>query len=120
MATGNKALYVVVWEWENKQGRWRPYPPEVTQQLERAHAKNLTNVLLGDSDPSLKNYSVNIPMMQQHCLILGERVPVRRSFFSQSSPAGQGAVWQWNGDSPNDWYMYDMCILCVIESSWTT
>lgn len=43
---------------------------------------------------------------------------MRRNFYPQSSPAGQGAVWQWSGDKPGDWHMYDMCVQCVIEESW--
>lgn len=43
---------------------------------------------------------------------------MRRHFYPQSSPAGQGAVWQWSGDKPGDWHMYDMCVQCVIEESW--
>lgn len=120
MASGKQGLFVVVWEWENKQRRWRPYPPEVTQQLERAHSKKLRSVLLGDSDPPLKNYCVHLPQMEQECRVSGERVKVRRNFYPQSSPAGQGAVWQWAGDAPGDWHVYDMCVQCIIEESWTT
>lgn len=111
---------MVVWEWENKQRRWRPYPPEVTQQLERAYSKNLRSVFLGDSDPSLINYCIHLPQMEQECISTGDRIKVRRSFFPQSSPAGQGAVWQWAGDVPGDWHTYDMYVQCIIEESWGT
>lgn len=120
MASGKQGLQVVVWEWENKQRRWRPYPPEVAQQLERAYSKNLRSVFLGDSDPSLKDYCIHLPQMEQECKKTGHRVKVRRNFFPQSSPAGQGAVWQWGGDVHGDWHTYDMCVQCVMEESWTT
>ncbi len=108
------ATFVVVWEWENRPLRWRPYSPEVTQLLERAHAKKLNMILLRDADPLLSDYHVDLTSFEQKCESSGASYAVRREFYAAASyagPAGKGARWEWGGDNAEDadnWHVYDM------------
>ncbi|XP_043241701.1 probable E3 ubiquitin-protein ligase DTX2 [Amphibalanus amphitrite] len=110
---------VVVWEWENSHRRWRPYSPQVVQLLERAFSKGLKSVFLGDAEPLLSNFSVNITTLRQLCDSSDRELVVRRQFYLPSSPAGRGAVWQWSGDTPGEWHSYDMDVQCLVEAVWS-
>lgn len=114
---------VVVWEVESiSLSKYVPYSPSVSQSLERAYAKKLTQVFLGDSDASLIDFYVNLRTMKQCSEKVDAEHPmlnVRRQFYSPSSPPGKGIKWEYAGNLNNEWHQYDIEIQCLIEDAWS-
>lgn len=114
---------VVVWEVESiSHKKYVPYSPSVSQHLERAHAKKLTQVFLGDSDANLIEYYVNLRTMKQCSEKVDAEQPllnVRRQYYSPSSPPGKGIKWEHAGNLNNEWHQYDIEIQCLIEDAWS-
>lgn len=114
---------VVVWEVESTVlKKFVPYTPSVSQHLERAYAKKLTQVFLGDSDASLNEFYVNLRTMKQCTEKADEENPllnVRRQYYSPSSPPGKGIKWEYAGNLNNEWHQYDIEIMCLIEDAWS-
>lgn len=114
---------VVVWEVESVlHKKYIPYSPSVSQHLERAYAKKLTQVFLGDSDASLIEFYVNLRTMKQCSEKADTENPllnVRRQFYSTTSPPGKGIKWEFAGNLNNEWQQYDIEIQCLIEDAWS-
>jgi len=55
---------VIVWEWQNEFGTWRPYSPQIVAYLESNKASP-TPLQLGTQDQSLVSYCVDIQNLVQ-------------------------------------------------------
>uniref|UniRef100_A0A3P9KVH8 E3 ubiquitin-protein ligase n=1 Tax=Oryzias latipes TaxID=8090 RepID=A0A3P9KVH8_ORYLA len=112
------ASAVVVWEWLNEHGRWRPYSPAVSHQIEaaiRSSDPRGGSVVLGQVDNRLSPYIIDLQSMHQFRQDTGTIRPVRRSFYDPASAPGQGWQWEWENDA-GSWTPYDMEVAIAIEN----
>lgn len=68
------ASAVVVWEWLNEHGRWRPYSPAVSHHIEtviRSESRG-GSVVLGQADSRLSPYIIDLQSMHQFRQDTGE------------------------------------------------
>lgn len=114
----SNSVVVVVWEVESTADKYVAYSPSVSQHLERAYAKHLTQVRLGDSDINLSEFYVNLRTMRQCTENTTEQLNVRRQFYSPSSPLGKGIKWEFAGNLMSQWHLYDIDVQCIIEDGW--
>ncbi|XP_034043206.1 E3 ubiquitin-protein ligase DTX1-like isoform X2 [Thalassophryne amazonica] len=113
------ASAVVVWEWLNEHGRWRPYSPAVSHQIEaaiRSSDPRGGSVVLGQVDSRLSPYVIDLQTMHQFRQNTGTIRPVRRSFYDPALAPGQGWQWEWENDT-GTWTPYDMEVAIAIESA---
>ncbi|XP_004479300.2 E3 ubiquitin-protein ligase DTX4 isoform X1 [Dasypus novemcinctus] len=95
------ASAVVVWEWLNEHGRWRPYSPAVSHHIEavvRAGPRVGGSVVLGQVDSRLAPYIIDLQSMNQ---------------FRQDT----GVVWEWENDN-GSWTPYDMEVGITIQHAY--
>lgn len=61
------ASAVVVWEWLNEHGRWRPYSPAVSHHIEAVIRSDPRSgsVVLGQVDSRLSPYIIDLHSMHQ-------------------------------------------------------
>uniref|UniRef100_A0A3Q3EIP6 E3 ubiquitin-protein ligase n=1 Tax=Kryptolebias marmoratus TaxID=37003 RepID=A0A3Q3EIP6_KRYMA len=112
------ASAVVVWEWLNEHGRWRPYSPAVCHHIEAAIRSDprAASVVLGQVDPRLSPYVVDLHSMHQFRQDTGTLRPVRRSFYDPTSAPGQGCFWEWENDA-GSWTAYDTEVGIAIQAA---
>ena len=77
MASSAKPSGVVVWEWEERKGLWIPYEVDVVRFLEGSKLKlkqmlsRNSTVNLGETNPKLNCYEVDLVNMEQINVISG-------------------------------------------------
>ncbi|XP_035275640.1 E3 ubiquitin-protein ligase DTX4-like [Anguilla anguilla] len=112
------ASAVVVWEWLNEHGRWRPYSSVVSHHIEvviRSDPRG-GSVVLGQVDSRLSPYIIDLHSMHQFRQDTGTLRPVRRSFYDPTSAPGQGWLWEWENDA-GSWTAYDMEVGVAIQAA---
>ncbi|XP_076606061.1 putative E3 ubiquitin-protein ligase DTX2 isoform X2 [Chaetodon auriga] len=116
---------IAVWEWQDDLGYWRPYSGQVSAYIERCLAPRghrgggpgSTSICLGQSDPSLSPYLIDIPSLKQFRQDTGKTRSVRRSLFAQSSGLGSGVYWEWVNDE-GGWTPYETRTSILLEHSY--
>lgn len=81
---------VVVWEWLNEHGRWRPYTAAVCHHIENVLKEDARgSVVLGQVDPQLAPYIIDLQSMHQF------RQDTGREGRCGSVGCGWGEGWPW-------------------------
>lgn len=89
------ASAVVVWEWLNEHGRWRPYSPAVSHQIEaaiRSSDPRGGSVVLGQVDSRLSPYIIDLQSMHQFRQDTGTTGMHRAGLFCLASLLGVRAT----------------------------
>ncbi|XP_060912117.1 probable E3 ubiquitin-protein ligase DTX2 isoform X2 [Labrus mixtus] len=124
-SAGQAQPMIAVWEWQDDLGHWRPYSGQVSAHIERSLAPRgqrgggpgSTSICLGQSDPSLSPYLIDIPSLKQFRQDTGKTRSVRRSLFAQSSGLGSGVYWEWANDE-GGWTPYETRTSILLEHSY--
>uniref|UniRef100_A0A3B3UZ44 E3 ubiquitin-protein ligase n=1 Tax=Poecilia latipinna TaxID=48699 RepID=A0A3B3UZ44_9TELE len=124
-SVGQSQPMIAVWEWQDDLGYWRPYSGQVSAYIERCLSPRghrggggagATSICLGQSDPSLSPYLIDIPSLKQFRQDTKTR-SVRRSLFAQSSGLGSGVYWEWANDE-GSWTPYETRTSILLEHSY--
>lgn len=77
------ASAVVVWEWLNEHGRWRPYSPAVSRHIEEVIRSDPRggSVVLGQADSRLSPYIIDLHSLHQFRQDTGKMNSSSASFY---------------------------------------
>ncbi|XP_054445737.1 probable E3 ubiquitin-protein ligase DTX2 isoform X2 [Pteronotus mesoamericanus] len=115
---------VAVWEWQDGLGTWHPYSATVCSYIEQQFVQQkgqrfglgslAHSIPLGQADPSLAPYIIDLPSWTQFRQDTGTMRAVRRHLFPQHSALGRGIVWEWMSDD-GSWTAYEASICDYLE-----
>uniref|UniRef100_H3CGH1 E3 ubiquitin-protein ligase n=1 Tax=Tetraodon nigroviridis TaxID=99883 RepID=H3CGH1_TETNG len=123
-SVGQSQPMIAVWEWQDDLCYWRPYSGQVSAYIEQCLAPRghrggpgSTSICLGQSDPSLSPYIIDVRSLKQFRQDTGKTRSVRRSLFAQSSGLGSGVLWEWLNDE-GGWTPYETRTSILLEHSY--
>ncbi|XP_048967032.1 probable E3 ubiquitin-protein ligase DTX2 isoform X3 [Canis lupus dingo] len=115
---------VAVWEWQDGLGTWHPYSATVCSYIEQQFVQQkgqrfglgslAHSIPLGQADPSLAPYIIDLPSWTQFRQDTGTMRAVRRHLFPQQSAPGRGIVWEWLSDD-GSWTAYEASVCDFLE-----
>ncbi|XP_020011993.1 probable E3 ubiquitin-protein ligase DTX2 isoform X3 [Castor canadensis] len=115
---------VAVWEWQDGLGTWHPYSAAVCTYIEHQFVQQkgqrfglgslAHSIPLGQVDPSLAPYIIDLPSWTQFRQDTGTMRAVRRHLFPQHSAPGRGILWEWLGDD-GSWTAYEASVCDYLE-----
>ncbi|XP_040280661.1 probable E3 ubiquitin-protein ligase DTX2 isoform X1 [Bufo bufo] len=123
------SLAVAVWEWQDELGKWRPYSSKVSNYIEQCmqsyqqqkNARALGNsnsIALGQADPKLAAYIIDIATLAQFRQDTGTMRYVRKSLYSLNSAPAKGICWEWLNDDGR-WTAYETQICMFLEENFS-
>ncbi|XP_066431416.1 probable E3 ubiquitin-protein ligase DTX2 isoform X2 [Eleutherodactylus coqui] len=123
------SLAVAVWEWQDELGKWRPYNSKVSNYIEQCMQSyqlqkntralgNSNSIALGQADPKLAPYIIDIATLAQFRQDTGTMRYVRKSLYSLDSAPAKGISWEWMNDD-GSWTAYETQICIFIEENFS-
>ncbi|KAG8451723.1 hypothetical protein GDO86_003787 [Hymenochirus boettgeri] len=123
----NAYLAAAVWEWQDEHGKWRPYSSTVSNYIEQCMASypqqkgsrvfgNTNSISLGQVDPKLSPYIIDILTLTQFRQDTGTMRFVRKSLYPSDSAPAKGISWEWLSDE-GYWTSYEMPVAIFLEET---
>ncbi|XP_056412767.1 probable E3 ubiquitin-protein ligase DTX2 isoform X2 [Hyla sarda] len=123
------SLAVAVWEWQDELGKWRPYSSKVSNYIEQCMQSyqqqkntralgNSNSIALGQADPKMAPYIIDIATLAQFRQDTGTMRYVRKSLYSLDSAPAKGICWEWINDD-GSWTAYETQICIFLEENFS-